>query len=243
MLPMFRRLMILTSLFFSCSLLSGQLIEETTLPEPIQGNGQVKVDQRPLSPVKEISISGNFQVDILIEPTKTPDSDKLTLSADENIIEHIETSTTNGTLNIRYMPKESSENFHSYFLVENKIPPTIQLCLASLEKITLSGSTQVKVKNLNEKSLKVTTSGSSQLHLAGDVTALKVQSSGSSQVQALSLVVNQAQFNSSGSSLVRLNVTNNLAGVAAGSSLVELSGTPSSQNVETSGTSLLKKLA
>lgn len=102
--------------------------------------------------------------------------------------------------------------------------------------VRASGASQVNVRSLKSGKTHLKLSGASRVDFTtGSFGALDADASGASVLSAKPVVAGDAALDVSGASTVRLSVTGALTGQASGASRVEVSGTPSSRALETSG--------
>lgn len=139
---------------------------------------------------------------------------------------------------------------------------TVYITVVSLKEINCSGASSIKTEgDLNLESLnleisgasdiqlgvqlsklKINSSGASDIDLTGAVDDLEITNSGACDIRAEDLVVQNANINCSGASVVKINVKNDLKIEASGASEVEIKGEPSHVTQRITGASEVKTI-
>jgi hypothetical protein len=132
----------------------------------VVGSGQVTQTQRQLTGFKGLSLELPSNVEIV-----QGDTESVLIETDENIAPLIETVVENGQLNIRSMPRSKS------------FKPTslkITVHVRTIERISISGSGDVRAEKLQSATLETRISGSGDIHIGTlDADSLTVAISGS----------------------------------------------------------------
>ncbi|MEL6537039.1 MAG: head GIN domain-containing protein [Bacteroidota bacterium] len=102
-------------------------------------------------------------------------------------------------------------------------------------KVSSSGSSDIVVKDLVAEDISATTSGSSDIELAGEGDSLDVDTGGSSDFVGKGLTVKDCIASAGGSSDITIAVTDNFEGSASGASDITYYGNPKTNQVRTSG--------
>lgn len=212
----------------------------------VRGNGNVQTESRNIENFTKIDVSGALNVYI-----KQGDQEKLTIKADENLMDIIETSVSNGELRIK--PKR---NIRDYKKLD------VYVVVKELEAIDVSGACDVigegnfeskyceidasgasdVVLNIKCEGLDVDVSGASDVKLAGESEVAEIEASGSSDVKALKLKTKRCQVNTSGASGVEITVEKKISVDASGASSVRYKGSPKDVRQNTSGASSVKAI-
>jgi len=197
----------------------------------ISGNGDVVTEQRQVSNFDKLSVTGAFQVKIV------KGSGKLTLKADSNLMNIIETYVKSGKLVIRINPDFSLRKY-TRLLVE--VPSDY------LSKIVLTGSGHIyneevfSWKNIklvltgsgemdfitNILHLDVVITGSGDIKLQGQADLLEATLTGSGELLAKSIEVADAKITVTGSGEAYIKCRNHLSVKLFGSGDVYYFGEP-----------------
>src|SRR5579859_1729586 len=180
----------------------------------IVGSGKLVTKDVPVSDFQKIEAGGAFTVDVT-----QGDKTSVVVTADDNIWEHLEIESRDGTLHLATKPGSYS-NIH----VEAKV------VTPKLESLDLSGATKGTLHGIDQKSGPFTLSLSGASHAEGDVKAgeLKVEESGASSA-ALTGSADDIRVNASGASHASLEkLTGNAAhATASGASHIQVNASKS----------------
>ncbi len=192
----------------------------------LRGNGNIATEERLVEEFTSIDVSGAMQVSIELgnEPA-------LSITADENLLEVIESTVINGRLVLRNLESYSSSN-----------PVVIKVSTQQLKSYDGSGATTGIIAGSVETDVfEVDLSGASRLTLGSGTTGkLKANLSGASSLKASELVAGDADIDVSGASSAITNVTGSLDAEASGASSVRYSGDPKSVKERASGGSSVR---
>jgi len=210
------------------------------------GNGKSATQLRGAAPFKKLEISGGLHV------TLTRGERTLTVTADENLIDHLDTSVRDGTLVIRLTQPVLDARSLKIAIRSNDILEAISLsggsgfvgpagASARLD-LEASGGSSLEVSELSSAIVNANASGASHLTLVGGAAAnLAVSASGASEVTAHGFTVEAAIIEVSGASNVCLTCTRSITGSVSGASTLTVSGSPAIAQVHSSGGSRLIK--
>ncbi len=174
------------------------------------------------------------------------------IEGDDNGEEAIRIDTKAGTLEVYSQCKKNDCNYDL----------TVYITVVSLKEINCSGASSIKTEgDLNLESLKleisgasdltlgvhlskmkINSSGASDINLVGEVDNLEIINSGASDINAEELMVQKANVNCSGASVVKINVMDDLKIVASGASEVQIIGDPSNVTTDVTGASEVKNI-
>jgi hypothetical protein len=223
-------LVTLSSCRFNCKHGSGKLITET----------------RNIRSFLRLDVSGGYKVVV-----KQDSSDKLTITADDNLMQYVKTDVVGDKLKISSSRSIcTSGQYIVYVSVKNLTEVEISgaTSLFSDGKLTVkdieirtSGATKINL-NLNADNVSTVTSGLTDIYLEGQAQSHKVETSGSSTLNAFDFVVNKYRIESSGLSHCKINVLNDLDINSSGMSDVQYRGNPANINNNKSGMSSLKQV-
>ncbi len=212
----------------------------------INGSGNQVTENRDIGTFTNVETSGSLKIVLSQDSTSS-----VRILADDNIQKEIQTRLSGSTLKI---------DFDGNFCDAG--PVTIYLSSKDYQQIECSGSVEVLSEgklNLNEldvdlhgsskvmldlniKSLKTSSSGSSEIILKGQAGSHDLDMTGASSVEALDFVVGEYQISSTGASKSRINVLNSLEVDSKGASEVEYKGKPSKIQKDNSGASVVRSI-
>lgn len=156
----------------------------------IIGNKKIATKEVVVAPFNIVNISGNY--DAIIKLGK---ENKVTITADSNILPELTVSVTRGQLNIG---DESNVN-----LMPTKTPKVI-ITTKNLQGIALGGKVTLQAGNLKVDTLSLTTSGNSQVNLQGDINTLKLNLMGQTNLAANVKNANEVNLTVGGNGQVTL---------------------------------------
>ncbi len=215
----------------------------------IKGNGNIVTIERQVGNYEGITVGGFYEV-TLVEGAEG----NITLTAEDNILEYIETEVRGNTLTIK-----SKNNMQLKPSLGKKVFITIPV--EKINAIRLSGSGKVSatltlessnfkvhtsgsrnaVLNIKAKRITVISSGSSAITLDGSAESLDITASGSSNLRAFELISDTAEIRSSGSSNIRIAVNSQIDSRSSGSSNIKYRGNPKKVHSKSSGSSKVSK--
>jgi len=191
----------------------------------IHGNGTIKTETRDVPAFESISCDGSYEVQIDCQAQQS-----LVIETDENLLPQIKTEVRNNTLHI----------FTKGFLLPtNKI--RIKVAVPNIHEVTLSGSTQGDINNVNNHSLNIEINGSGKLHLNGKSDDVDIRVSGSSKIEATSLISENSHIQINGSGHIQVYATNSIDVQINGSGTVKYKGDPKSISQQINGSGRIIK--
>jgi hypothetical protein len=212
----------------------------------INGSGNQVTESRDIGTFTQVETSGSLKIVLSQDSTSS-----VRILADDNIQKEIQTRLSGNTLKIDiegnfcdsgpvtiYLGSKDYQKIESSGSVEVLSEGKLNLNELDLE---LHGSSKV-VLDLNVKSLRTSSSGSSEIVLKGQAGSHDLDMTGSSSVEALDFVVGEYQINSTGASKSRINVLNSLEVNSRGASEVEYKGKPSKIEKDNSGASVVRSI-
>jgi len=129
------------------------------------GSGNIVSEKRTVENFKGISVGGDFEVEVKIGPVT-----EVTVEADDNVIEYIETNISGNTLRIR------TEDMHNFSNTHMKVYITVP----ALSGIKASASADVRVIGLLTSSEKLSFQASSSGSIDAEVDAPEIETDASS---------------------------------------------------------------
>jgi len=140
----------------------------------------VITEERNINGYNKINFSGIGELEIVQTGTEG-----IQISAAENILPDIETNVSNNTLTIRYKWSWRKNS------LKNQRPVKIQVQVADLSKIIISGAGTVSSPGLKTANLELSLSGASQVNLNIEVDSLKSEITGAGQMTLAGVARNQ----------------------------------------------------
>ncbi len=135
----------------------------------LSGNGQVATETRKVSSYDKITVTGAFKVKIV-----PGEPGILKVTADENLMEYIETFTKSGKLIIRVNPE---------FTIRHYSKLAVEVPADYLSRITLTGSGSVfNPDPFDWNNLKLVLTGSGNMEILSDVKHLEATLTGSGNI-------------------------------------------------------------
>jgi hypothetical protein len=165
---------------------TGLLMTQACGWETVDGNGIEAVEVREYSGFDRVEVEGGSfdTVDIYV-----CECNKIRITGDENLLPYVETQVDGDTLEL-----DTEANLRT------DVPLVVEIYTTSLERVDVSGSSNIRVIDLSGGSLTVNTSGSSDVKLKGVLDHLLISTSGSSDVDIVELDSRHLEVETSGSS-------------------------------------------
>ena len=175
----------------------------------IRGNGHMATEQRTVGDFSEIDAGGALEIEW------RSGSPSLTITADENLLSHIDTKIIGKRLRI------SSHG---------NIWPThsIKVSITSLNRLgaELSGATRLTANQLTGTKFAIESSGATRLTFDGNIDQLLVDMTGASKLDANSLKTKVAEISTTGAAKAEVAVSESLKVSITGAGKVVYSGNP-----------------
>ena len=213
-------------LMFGTGLMAGCIPEKG-----VKGDGDVVKEERKVSGFNSLEVGGAFTV-YLYQGNK----ESLTIEADKNLMEFIRTEVKGDRLEI-YTENKSINKFTKM---------NIYLTFVDLEMIDVSGAADIlgegkmQFKDLTLEAsgasevelelevsmLRADFSGASEVELAGKAASVKCECSGASEIDAYDLMIKHGEFDVSGASDAKVNVSDMLEVDVSGAASLKYKGDP-----------------
>ncbi len=217
----------------------------------IKGNGNLKKETREVSNFTKLSNSGSMNVVI-----SYGSSNSITVEADENLLEYIETNVEDNKLKIKTKDKIGISS-------KNKI--TINVQMTKVEGLALSGSGNIHGNGSfsNDGKSLFAISGSGSIHLSftsfgsigasisgsgdinlsnGNTTNIDISISGSGNIDAASVTADNVVARISGSGNIKAKVNNSIEASIAGSGNIYYTGNADKIKTHVAGSGKVKKV-
>lgn len=216
---------LLLSIFiiFSFPAVSGQTITERIIidgviidgmshgAEIIKGSGIPGREHRETSEFHSVKISGNVGVNY-----QRGNNRAIEITGDINILPLIKTEISQGVLIISPIQNH-----------QTRLPIIIELSAPSLNALEMNGGGNVRLKDLDQKSLKLELNGNGDIFAEGNVQQILIHLNGSSDIDAKGLVCDKAEIKILGSGNVDIHVHQLLKADIIGSGNIKYYGNPS----------------
>jgi hypothetical protein len=212
----------------------------------IEGSGVVDVEMRDVSGFDRVALSHTGNVVL-----RQGDSEGLSVRADDNLMQYIETEVRNGTLHIGVSPRAATA------VLRPTVPITFDVTfkelaglsvsgsgsfeLGDLEtpyfEMAVSGSGDIGIAELTAEEVRTTISGSGDISIGGSVARQSVEVSGSGRYMGQDLAAGDSRIQISGSGLVVFEAVERLDVSITGSGTVRYFGSPAvKESISGSGT-------
>lgn len=187
----------------------------------VAGDGRITSDQRPVSNLASLDVSGPMQVDV-----RVGGAPGLQIEADANLLPMIRSEVAGDTMRI---------------WIDGQVKPSqpirISYSVPKLTHLRATGSGRTDVSGLNGAPLTFVKTGSGKTQLSGNVGNLDVRSTGSGMVDAIGLRSTSAHASLVGSGRIMLGEVHGdqLTAHVRGSGDVEASGAVQTLNASVHG--------
>lgn len=211
--------------------------------EKIDGNGQLKKENRNPGTFTEVASSGSWDVVIAYGSTCS-----VQVEADENLLPYIETSVESNRLNIKAKKNTNlrSKNRILIYVVLNKLTGLALSGSGDMKgegrfdsdaplRLRLSGSGNIKLSFEKSQSIELNIAGSGNIHLSGKADAMEASISGSGNADCAALTVNSANARISGSGNLKISVNKSIKASISGSGNVIYKGSADQVESHTAG--------
>jgi hypothetical protein len=206
---------------------SGEQICISKGGERIVGSGTVRTEARAVDAFTAVRLVSAGRVVI-----ERGDSDAVTVTSDDNLLQKITTEVRNGAL---VLDIATGTGIVAHELV-------YRVTVRDLKAISASGAGTIQADGLASTSLAVTIAGSSRVQLSGSVADLKLAISGSGTINAAALLAERISVAVSGSGNVSVNARAALDVAISGSGKVTYAGRPKLRT-QISGSGSLRHVA
>lgn len=156
----------------------------------VKGNGHIETEQRITGTFSQVDNSTRFRV-----ICRKADTTSVTVTADQNLLEHIVTEVSNHNLEIRTRPIN--------VLLDYSERPVITVTSPLVSEVNLSGSGSIEADTLTGNSVSIKVSGSGKISVASvNCTNITTKISGSGDIDLPNLVCTRSDFSTSGSGTI-----------------------------------------
>ncbi len=218
-------LLCLTLMALSCQMVSN-------IGTGIQGDGNVQSQERTVSGFNKIEVSNG--IDLFLTQG---DAESLTVQADENLLEIINTEVVGGTLRIyteKSIRSAASRKVKVTFknidaLTASSGSDVLSNSILELEDLKVRASSGADVDlELNAQNIFASSSSGSDIYLSGSAQSIEADASSGSSVKASKLSAENGTADASSGADVSINVSGKLSANASSGGDVTYYGNPQS---------------
>jgi hypothetical protein len=177
----------------------------------VRGNRNIKTEQRPVTSFNRIEAGGFYDIQW------QPGPPSLSITTDENLLSHIETSIIGTALKIE---------------THGQIAPThgikVIITSESLGGAELSGALRLSANQLSGDRFVLDTSGATKVTLSGQANRLLASLTGASRLNAETLQAQDVEVSVTGAGRADVMATNSLKAAITGAGRVSYGGSPKS---------------
>lgn len=188
------------------------------------GSGKLESEDRSVDVFTRIE--SNLGVDIDI---KVGSPQKVTITFDDNLLDNIKTRVRGKTLEIDAKGSFSTEE-----------DCKIEITVASLEEVDISGSGEITITNLDAKEFTFNMSGSGSLEASGKVEQLFLELSGSGEIDTRDLIAQEVEVDISGSGNAVVYAVSSLDGDISGSGDIRYVNEPQHVSTRVTGSGTIR---
>ena len=175
----------------------------------IRGNGHITSESRAVDEFTSVDAEGAFDIQWV------PGSASCTITTDENLLSHVETSMSGNKLELRW---------------HGQLRPThgmkVRLASSKLTSTRLTGAVRLDATRLAGKGFYIDGTGATRVTADGTVEDLMATMSGASKLMAESLQVKNAELSIAGAGKAEVSVSDNLKVAISGAGKVTYRGNP-----------------
>ena len=184
----------------------------------IRGNGNIKTESRPVTAFARVEAGGFYELEW------HPGAPSFSLTTDENLLAHIQTSIEGKVLKIK---------------MQHSFAPTdaIKIVITSptLTGASFSGALNFDATQLSGGTFALETSGAAKVTLAGKVDRLLASLTGASKLQAAELSTADVELSVTGAGKADVTASNLLRASITGAGKVSYGGQPKSVEKKITG--------
>lgn len=160
----------------------------------IQGSGVKKTEHRELDTFTSIQLDSAADVNVTFGETQS-----VTITSDDNILELIDTSVSNGKLKIK-----SNEWFNTDIGIK------IDITITELNRVDLDGAGDININDLSASSFIARIDGAGDIYASGLVSNLDVKIDGAGNIKMYDLTSDTVKARINGAGDIKVYVTQNL---------------------------------
>jgi len=186
----------------------------------IIGSGNLVTETRSVGEFTRFSSDGVFEVDISENETQSVE-----VTADQNVMQYVKTTVSSEQLSLYLKDGNYSD-----------INVSADIKVVDLKGISNSGTGNINAHNISgEDEFSVLNSGSATITIDGQSAALTIMNEGTGNFRGFNFTVNTCQVENIGSGDIEVNCVESLDVKIDGSGNVYYKGSPTTFNVEITG--------
>lgn len=228
-------------------LIIGTSLNAQIFTKKITGNGKIISENRNLSDYDKIGVAGSFDVKLV-----KGKEGAISINADENLMEYIETEVVNGHLKIQpkkgYQLKStkkmvitvSYETIDAISLAGSGNVSSVDVLNATDLNLNLAGSGEINLP-VSTKNLTSHIAGSGNIKLSGNADVLRCEIAGSGNLEGDDLKATATHINIAGSGNVKIHVASEIHAKIVGSGDVIYTGNPAIEKSKSVGSGSIRK--
>jgi hypothetical protein len=190
----------------------------------VKGNGEIVTDTRTVRPFSRVQADGAYEVNW------APGDPALSITTDENLLEHLRTKVSGDTLYIEWKkPLRGTRGIK------------ITVASPSLTHVELNGAVRFAGSHLSGPELYLEANGATKVALDGQVNAVSAEMNGASRLDAESLNTRAMELSINGAGKAEVHVTEVLKADISGAGKVVYSGEPKTVSKNVSGAGSIKR--
>ncbi len=185
------------------------------LPVPaaqVQGSGRPETQQRAVHDIYGVAVSVPAEVTVV-----QGKAEGLEITADDNLLPHIETVVEGGLLRIRP---------HDQTSFTSRTPIRVVVTARAPQVLAVSGSARIVAKSLVLGRIEAKISGSGRIEVSGGTQSFTAHVAGAGEVDAARLAAQDGSVAISGSGRIRLSAQRSVSATISGSGDIGYYGDP-----------------
>jgi hypothetical protein len=191
----------------------------------VKGSGVAKTETRDVSGFEQIDVSAAIRLEC-----SAGKETAVEVTTDDNLLPLVRTEVKGDTLHVSL-----DEG------VSTTLGITVKVTAPRLKGVTLSGASVAVLTGLDEKALRLSASGASNVTASGTADRLEIDCSGASGVHAKGLAAQAVVADVSGASTAEVHAVKELQATASGASKVRYEGSPAKVKQNSSGASSISQ--
>ena len=237
------------SILFAASILFGIIANAQWGWDKIEGNGQLKKENRSVGNFTKVASSGSWDVMLAYGAAHS-----IQVEGDENVLSYIETKVEDNKLSI-HSKKNSNIRSKNKVVIYVTLPTLNGVNLSgsgdmigkgnfsndSKLNLSVSGSGNIKLDINHAKSVECSIAGSGRILVSGKAESLLTSISGSGTVDAYGLSSNEVTARISGSGQAKVFANKSIDASISGSGDVHYKGAPESIQKRSAGSGRVVK--
>jgi hypothetical protein len=211
-----------------------------------RGSGNIEKQERKTGEFSKVDVGGSIEVII-----RRGDRSKVTVEADDNILEDIETSVSGGELTIEFGDRVSVSTAHVKVYVETpgltginasaSSSVSVEGVLSSDKKIHFEASSSANIQaEIDAPAAELDASSSGKIVLKGRTKDLRAEASSAGSIEAAELLSENARAEASSGASIQIHASLKLDAEANSGGSVSYRGEPTLTKEENSGGSVSK---